>query len=424
MLETLREQQEARTPLLVAGDPRRGKSSLLAYLSTELVEGGWRPVTLSTRELLGQPMAAIWQAILVPLGLDTIPTGAPGALDAQRQALLIDDLSALWRASELPAIAEGLSRLATAGLWIVATSSRVTTAAERAKLRLAFFEPLVLPPLVPAAADQLLARGAPPLSAEDRAYARKVCGGEPFLLQRLAGALWTMPTTGADRRRRASLQVLSTADDVLANRWRGRGAELWTLLALALAEIDEPVTPMGVPETGVPARDALLDVLRRLSSFELRLLARGALAQSIEDGVSRKVAMTTMFRLLSPPAALARGMSALLVWRPDLAFYIQRAARTAKVRATASTNLNGLLQRGLIRRDGDRLTVRAQIRLWWLVDQVGALARGDVQPVPWMQLQGLSAPSPQALAHLQWRIERLSGLLSVGARSLIERSVR
>jgi hypothetical protein len=110
----------------------------------------------------------------------------------------------------------------------------------------------------------------------------------------------------------------------------------------------------------------------------------------------------------------------LLAWRPDLALFIQNVADKWSIHLIIPVNLQQMLMRGVIISRARHLQLRADIRVWWLCEQLTMVARGDVSLTQWSQSQGLHPPIPSAMLHLAWRIKRLEGQLSRGARPLID----
>jgi hypothetical protein len=176
---------------------------------------------------------------------------------------------------------------------------------------------------------------------------------------------------------------------------------------------------MTAPDLGDPAQQALLLLLCQLARFELRLLAQVIFDTRLPDDQPRSSAAVAVLRLLDSPAQISQALSVLLGWRPDLALLIQKTARQCGVRASTSTDLHSLARRGVVKVASAKLQIRSAVRVWWLLEALSAVARGDVGIEQWMLSQGLVAPSAHAITHLQWRIGRLEGLLSRGARPLI-----
>jgi len=63
--------------------------------------------------------------------------------------------------------------------------------------------------------------------------------------------------------------------------------------------------------------------------------------------------------------------------------------------------------------------IRSRVVLWWLLEQLGPLVRRDITLRGWLQGQGLSMVSRSAIQHFAWRLKRLQGKLSRGARPMI-----
>lgn len=421
LIATLRDDREARKPVLLNGEPRRGKSSLLLRVEATLLEEGWRVARVGARSLVDRPAERFWEALLGPLGLST-PLAAEGALRDQRLALCIDDFDQLWRAPIMAGGgAAGLAALARSGVWLITCCTDMTAvAARRAARAIADASVYPLPPFSDEAGAALLHRGEAHLSPSDQAFVQSVCGGEPFLMQRLAGALWELPSSTPGRRRLAGSRVLAGVDIALASAWRSRPpADRWALRAIALSQIDPGVTPMNVPALNNPVQQALLGLLRQLARAELLLLAE-AIDAPLGDELPRARAAAAVLNALSDPEKTAAALSALLRWRPDLALQIQKVAKLARVRLTASADLHRLTASGVLQIDGPTLKIRALVRQWWILEQLSAVARGDATAVQWMYSEGLVPPDAHAVTHLQWRIGRLEGLLSRGARPLIE----
>lgn len=415
----LQKARDARAPVVLIGEPRRGKSSLLLQVEAELQRARWRVSRVGALSLVDRPGEHFWSALLAPLGLTT-PVVPAGSLRDAKLALCIDDFDQLWRAPIMAGGgAAGLAALAQAGVWLLTCCTDMTTiAAQRAARAIGDAEVHNIPPFAPAVSGELLRRGASRLSPADQAFAQSVCGDEPFLLQRLAGALWELPESMPGRRRLAGSRVLSDVDTALAVSWRSRPpADRWALRAIALAQVDPGVTPMSAPSLSSPVQQALLDLLRQLGVRELSLLAEAIDRPS--DGDRRELAVG-MLHALSDPATIATALSALLGWRPDLALQIQKAAKLTRVRLSGKANLLHLASSGVLQISGANLQIRARIRQWWILEQLSAVARGDASIEQWMYSEGLVPPDAHAVAHIQWRISRLEGLLSRGARPLIE----
>ena len=206
-----------------------------------------------------------------------------------------------------------------------------------------------------------------------------------------------------------------------AVRWRGQpAAERWVLLALALAQVDVSVAVINSPQLPHPEQDVLLRLLCRLSRFELHLLAKTVLYQTFEPALPRARSAARLLQTLTSSQDIHHLLMLLLAWRPDLALFIQNVADKWSIHLIIPVNLQQMLMRGVIISRARHLQLRADIRVWWLCEQLTMVARGDVSLTQWSQSQGLHPPIPSAMLHLVWRIKRLEGQLSRGAHPLID----
>lgn len=405
--------QQARTtprPVLLVGDPRRGKSSVLRQQEETLGSVGWSVTSLSAIRLQSQSMQETLSALRTPLSR----TG--------RRALLVDDLSRLWKTEVVVsgALGEVLQTLTAEGVWVLlADAAGAVTAAQRQSRGLGAVQVLPLPVLAIPSMKMLLNQGTD-LSTLERLLLETVCGGEPYFLQAFAGTIVSLPP-GPRRVRQAGHAILTEVDRTLAGAWRSTpSAERWALLVLALNQIDPGVSVVQGPLLPDLAQASVLALLCQLSRTELKLLSEAACQHTLDPHIRRGEAVGAVLRQLSSASKQRNMLSILLSWRPDLVFEIKETLSHVGGSLQAVDALQGLISRDIAEQRDGRLVLRAPLRVWWMLEQLSPVARGDVPLMLWLQSQGLLPPSSAAIAHLQWRITRLEGILSRGARGLMD----
>lgn len=266
---------------VIIGEPRTGKTSLLAYIATnvgrELIasDSSARFVfSYLDSHVLPAPLdhAHFWSRALAPLA----PLVDPGIFAACRAAdfdprtieehlfehmrqtslrlvLLVDEFDdlVLRRASHPVSFfgaLRSLSSRAAGALALVAASRLPLEDLEREAQRRGytgtppfnFMKPEILGPFSEDDVETLLERGRTRFSSEDRRYVREVAGGHPYLTQAAAGMLWDAYEDGLmdprERRSAASAALRRCSADILADIWEQWPAPMRLVFAAVTLE--------------------------------------------------------------------------------------------------------------------------------------------------------------------------------------------
>ena len=447
----------ARTPVLLSGDARCGKSTVLLAVAAHLEGEGWRTsLVQGTRLERRLTRARFWEDALHPLrdtpAHPTLSSAwrrarahefAPPILTELLQAvtdaglhiaLLLDDLEAILRQPTLgAALLEEVATLSASGQLALlgagaaapeVLSQRLAASAPDCARALDTWADVRLPALPPEAVDALLARGGAVFSDDDRAFLGYAGGQHAYLLQLLAEPLWEQRQRGGSPqlcREQSGGRALSAMEWTVGTAWRGWApAARWVVLRAALAELDLVPPPLVFPPLPSPASQALLEVLARLDTEELYLLHEKLDGTALEPELRRPAALRALLALLIRRRLTTQALELVAAWHPEQLPLIARAAHYSGVQLAEEPVVEDLLQRGVLRQAlSGTLHLDAGVMLWWLIDQLAPLARGDVDLPMWLRGQGLLPPSDGAAAHLLWRLDRLEGLLSRGAGPLL-----
>lgn len=265
----------------VLGEPRSGKTSLLAFLAAPagramVKSDGSAHLVFSYLDAHALPnpvhYADFWARALSPLSSHVDPdvlavcsraAFEPRVIQEQlfehmratnvRLVLVVDELDDLVRRRVADPISffgalRSLGSLAAGALAIVAASRMPLKDLEAEVQRRGytgsppfnFMTPQTLGPLAEEEVEIILDRGRARFSAEDRRYVREVAGGHPYLVQAAAGLLWhAYDDEHADPRERraavgASLRECSAS--ILRDIWEEWPAALRLMFASATIE--------------------------------------------------------------------------------------------------------------------------------------------------------------------------------------------
>jgi hypothetical protein len=383
----------------MVGEPRSGKTSLLAYLGApEMREalygprGGRLLFSFLDCQTFGETLtpAQFWAQALRPLDAALTEEAAPLAQayhtcreddfgtfvlerllarvrEADRQVvLMLDEFDALLHHPVLTSteFLGGLRSLASRGrgaLTLVVASRQPLTLLNSATQDLSrtgspyfnFLDEVILGPLPNRAVTALLDRAGERFTPEDRRYVARLAGGHPYLLQVAASELWEAYAEGADDagelRRRAAQGLYDKTALTLESTWR-----LWppamrrAFTAVALADV--------------------AGMLERREFFELPL---------VRD-----------------------------------------------VRRDCGRELRALEWQGFVCADDAAPTgyrVRPQAFLWWLADEVVRTVRDDTPFEEWLRRQELGVVLTRGeRAQLGEAARAIGGMLQDGAATLIQ----
>ena len=307
----------------------------------------------------------------------------------------------------------------------------------------------VLGPVDRGELDVLLDRGGDRFGPEDRDFIATISACHLYFAQVLAGCLWVFNLRGRpspQRRAGAAKAALELCDATFDARWRSWSVGDRTLiLTCALAELgstpdahaDEPGAAEAPSTCGVAHELAAL-LAKAYAGPELRhllsLLGDGTLQRSLPVGSASDAEVFAGAAELVMRHGVAEPLIRQMVRdRPRLHVEIHCLARTLGIHSIAVPygrglitvpDYPGLVRSGVLTDEGSTIRLRPPMLLWWLIDRMRSLARGDVKGSTWFETMALGDNSPALNESLHDAIKSLRALLREGSRPFIVETAR
>lgn len=441
---------DGRPSFVVVGDERYGKSGLLRLVADNVHHVGRRVLVHSfdaqawAHSSCDRTLLEFWSAALAPLSNLKDPA-VDQLLGSQRPSgeevlalsrllvrkritylLEVDNFDALLsgqRVSDLGGLLACLRRvaeLAPQGICLLLASYHRIGELHRQTRHLSsgsppfnVYDELVLGPLPDSATHELLRLGEPRLSEADRSFIRRAAGGHPEFLWRAAELLWRergrLGCVQAIRLVAADLLV-GASGAILDSTWQRWAPETKRLvLRLVFKNFDARASRGEAPRD---TAQQLVELMCDAADGHTRLRR---LLDAIDPGLRFELPGDSV-----PLRTLADEAVELLRRRGSLeaAWQTLRGAGRRRSSALTPATQDYLVRSGWLSRGPQgSLGFRVHLLLWWLVEGLAPVARGEIGFHCWVEQYQVELTSAQMTA-LDNSIQASQGWLAMGAEPL------